>query len=397
MSILVLNAGSSTLKFALFHDAEHDELVSGAVIWCDTSSSAELVVRSVTSGERKSTHRFQGIPDAVDRILGSLTDNGFSEAVHLVGHRFVHGGTEFRRPTLIDKMALLSLRRLANMAPLHNPPALAGIESVGAALPEVQQVAVFDTAFFVDLPPHATVYPVPYEWYEQHGIRRFGFHGISHAYCSARAAELMGREDDASLRLVICHLGAGCSATAVRGGRPVATTMGFTPLDGLMMGTRCGSIDPGILIHMLRDGRLDVDQLEESLTRRSGLFGVSGVSSDLRDVERAAEAGDERARLAFDMFTDRVASTIGSLAVSLGGVDGLVFTAGIGEHSASARSQVCKGLRCLGLQIDETKNRSGRADSDISECGSPARILVVRTREEQMIAREACRLIATPG
>ena len=237
------------------------------------------------------------------------------------------------------------------------------------------------------------IYPVPYEWYEQYGIRRFGFHGISHAYCAGRAAELLDRKHDDSLRLIVCHLGNGCSATAVSGGRPLATTMGFTPLDGLMMGTRSGSIDPGILTYLLQHEGFDADRLEEDLNRRSGLLSVSGVSSDLRDIERAADAGNARARLAIEMFTDRIRSTIGSFAVLPGGVDALVFTAGIGEHSPGIRSDVCEGLQSLGLHLDAVRNRSALADCDIATSQSPGRILLIHTREEQMIAREAQRLL----
>jgi len=288
------------------------------------------------------------------------------------------------------------LEQISQLAPLHNPPALKTIATTQKALPASTQVVVFDTAFFADLPERSFMYPLPYEWHDLYGIRRFGFHGISHSYCSTRAAEILDRQNDESLRLVICHLGNGCSATAVRGKNPVATTMGFTPMEGLMMGTRAGSIDPGILLYLLQQHDISAAELDESLNRHSGLLGVSGISSDFREVEMAAHAGTQRASLAIEMFVDRIRSTIGSLAVSLGGIDGLIFTAGIGENSSSLRSRVCKGLECLGLYLDEEKNQNGQTDSDIALAQSSGRILIIRTREELMIAREVQRLFTRP-
>jgi acetate kinase len=313
-----------------------------------------------------------------------------------VGHRVVHGGAVFHDSVRIDAKVKQTLAELSALAPLHNPPALAAIEAAERALPHVPQVAVFDTAFFAKLPPSAFVYPLPYEWYTDWGVRRFGFHGISHAYCASRAAEMLGR-DLASLRLIICHLGNGCSASAVRGGAPVATSMGFTPLDGLMMGTRCGSVDPSILVHALRNKGVSADALDHALNHASGLLGVSGVSSDLREVEKAADAGNERARLALTIFADRVRQTIGAYAATMGGVDALVFTAGIGEHSARIRAAACDGLSCLGLHIDAGRNGSCRADADIATVDSPGRILVLHTREEWLIARETVRILDGPS
>lgn len=391
MSILVLNTGSSTLKFAIFDDAATSELAGGVIDWRDSGKAAKLTFRTPNADDRHTTRDV--VDDDVVWILQTLSENGFDESIRAVGHRVVHGGTDFVKPTLIDKQVSRSLERISDLAPLHNPPALTTIKAASTTLPDAAQVAVFDTAFFADLPPRAFLYPIPYEWYEQYGIRRFGFHGISHAYCAARAAKLLGREGDGSLRLVVCHLGNGCSATAVRGGRPVATTMGFTPMEGLMMGTRCGSIDPGILINLLQQHGFDADQLEASLNRRSGLLGISGVSFDFRQVEQAAASNDQRAQLAIEMFCDRVRSTIGSLAVTLGGIDGLVFTAGIGEYSVAMRTHVCSGLQCLGLHLDENKNQCRSADSDIATTQSPGRILLIRTCEERMIAQEVQRLI----
>ncbi len=287
----------------------------------------------------------------------------------------------------------------SELAPLHNPPALEAIEAAEHALPGVPQVAVFDTAFFAHLPPRAFLYPVPYAWYTDWSIRRYGFHGISHAYCAGRAAEVLSAwhhspltTHHSPLRLITCHLGNGCSATAVRDGVAVATTMGLTPLEGMMMGTRCGSVDPGILLHVQRQHGLTVDQLDDALNHRSGLLGVSGVSSDFRQVEAAAGQGNDRARLALEMYADRVRATIGALAVTLGGIDALIFTAGVGTNSANLRAAVCNGLECLGLRLDSARNTTCQPDADVATDHSSARILVLQTQEELLIAREVRRL-----
>jgi acetate kinase len=256
----------------------------------------------------------------------------------------------------------------------------------------VPHVAVFDTAFHATLPPEARTFPVPYRWTSDWGIRRFGFHGLSHAYCSRRAAELLGRPPD-ELQLVICHLGGGCSDAAVRGGRCVATTMGFTPLDGLMMATRSGSVDPGILLHVQRRHGLTVEQVEAALNHESGLLGVSGISGDMREILAAARAGHERARLALAVYTRRVRQAVGALAVTLGGVDALVFTAGVGEHAAEVRAAVCDGLECLGLELDGEANTACRPDADVARRSSRGRILVIATREDLTMLQQVIQVI----
>lgn len=395
MNILSINSGSSTLKFALFDSQANRELAGGLVDWRGGGETATLSFHSPRTSDQQSSAKVADCGEAIAWALGSLAENGCDDPIGIVGHRVVHGGTEFNQPTPIDDQVIQVLQGISHLAPLHNPPALAAIAAMRRALPEAAQFAVFDTAFFAKLPRRATIYPIPYRWFEEFGIRRFGFHGISHQYCSTRAAGLLGRQEDADLRLVICHLGSGCSATAVRGGQPIGTTMGFTPMDGLMMGTRSGSIDPGILLHLIQQRRFSADQLDESLNQYSGLLGVSGVSSDFREVESAAESGNQRAQLAIDLFADQIRASIGALAVALGGIDALVFTAGIGEHSTTLRSRVCDGLQCLGLLLDERKNQSARADTDIAQHDSSGRLLVIRTREEQMIARESQRISAS--
>ena len=358
MSILVLNAGSSSLKFALFDDRAEKEMDHGQVDW----------------------HKDADRTAAIAQGIGHHAD------VRIVGHRVVHGGTKFRQAIVIDENVSRELAKLSELAPLHNPPALDGIAAAQRAFPQARQIAMFDTAFYADLPDEAIVYPLPYEWFTDWGIRRFGFHGISHQYCTGRAAEILRSQDS---RLVICHLGNGASATAVRAGKPVATTMGYTPMEGLAMGTRCGSVDPGILLHLLDRGFLSAPQLDDTLNHRSGLLGISGVDSDYRAVESAASAGNQRAKLAIDIFCRRVRGAIGELTATLGGIDALIFTAGIGEHSASARAKICEGLDCMGLILDKDKNAAAVPDVDTAMDQSTARILVIHTQEELLIARTA--------
>jgi acetate kinase len=363
VSVLVLNAGSSTLKYALFA-ADGREVADGVV---DHPPSPG---------------------DAVEAILRQLPAD---DPVEAVGHRVVHGGSLFAGSVRIDEGVRAGIARTAELAPLHNPPALAVIDAARSVLPGVPHVACFDTAFFADLPPVARHYPVPDQWSTEWGVQRYGFHGISHAYCSGRAAEYLHR-DPAGLRLVTLHLGNGCSAAAVRGGRPRATTMGFTPLEGLMMGTRAGSVDPGVLLYALRTKGLTPDELDEVLNKRSGLLGVSGISGDYRAVREAARDGNERARLALDLYADRVRSAVGALAVSLGGLDALVFTAGVGENAADLREAACAGLECLGVRLDPSRNANARADCDVAADDSTVRVLVLHTREELLIAREVHRV-----
>lgn len=396
MKVLLLNAGSSSLKAALL---ESDGATPGAQASADWAGRVTRYERSAPSGERVSEEvPWTGHAAAVRRVLDDLVlaprRAGAPRATPAaVGHRIVHGG-EFTSSVRIAPDVRARIAALAELAPLHNPPGLETLAAAEALLPEVPHVAVFDTAFHATLPPEARTYPLPEAWTRDWGIRRFGFHGLSHAYCARRAAELLGRPEDA-LRLVICHLGHGCSASAVRGGRSLDTTMGFTPLDGLMMATRSGAVDPGILSYVQLHHGLTAKDVEHALNHLSGLLGVSGISSDMREVLAAASAGSERARLAFDVYTHRVRQTIGALAVTLGGVDALVFTAGVGEHSAEVRAAACLGLECLGLQLDDAANAGCRADADVARPGSPGRILVISTREDLTMLGQVLQEIAT--
>lgn len=394
MSWLALNTGSSSLKFALYDEEVRSPLVRGSVDW--RGDQAELTVRA-GSGPKVGRPADVGDPGgAAHAAIRAVLDAGHPPGeVRGVGHRIVHGGTRFRASVPIDEAVEADIRGLTPLAPLHNPPALDALAAARGALPAAPQVAVFDTAFFRDLPPESITLPVPRRWTEEWGIRRFGFHGISHEYCAGRAAAILGRDPD-SLRLVICHLGNGCSASAVRGGKPVDTTMSFTPLDGLMMGTRPGAVDPGALLYLLKEGRIDRDGMDDALNHHAGLLGVSGVSGDFRKVEEAAGRGDDRARLALAMYEARVTAAVGALAATLGGLDALVFAAGVGENGASLRASVCGRLGFIGVRLDGGRNEASPRDADIAAADSPVRVLVIRTQEELMIARDVRRIVGSP-
>lgn len=398
MSILVFNAGSTSLKFGLFADPACTSLVSGSLDWAD-GDRRHAALTLCTTAETAAERRTVDVPDdraAVGCALQAVTDSHLDDVrsladIQVVGHRVVHGGSDFSESVLIDGAVKAGIGRWSELAPLHNAPALAIIQAAEIALPHARQVAVFDTAFFAHLPPRDHVYPLPYAWYAEWGIRRFGFHGISHQYCAARAAEIL-RCDAGGLRIINCHLGGGCSAAAIRGNVAVASTLGFSTVDGLMMATRPGSVDPGILPHVQRRFGLAAEDLVRVLNQESGLLGVSGISSDFSEIEGAAQQGNSRARLAVEMFADRVRAAVGALAVGMGGVDVLSFTDRVGENSPTLRAAACQGLECLGLELDAQRNAANLPDSDVSAANSKGRILVIHTREELMIAREALKV-----
>jgi acetate kinase len=366
--ILVLNAGSSSLKLGLFDVTGEEQLAERQIGW-DLDEEANR-------------------PTALPELLAGID----LTRVAAVGHRVVHGGSRFTAAVLIDGGVQVDIEALAVLAPLHNRPALDAIEQVTTLLPGIPQVAAFDTAFHVTLPPHAYLYPLPYEWYEQWNTRRFGFHGLSHAYCAGRAAELLG-QPLATLKLVTCHLGSGCSLAAIDAGRSIATTMGFTPLDGLMMATRPGSVDPGLLTFLLRGGRMTLSTLEEALYHQSGLKGVSGSSGDMRVIIAARAAGHTRAALAFDLYIARLRQEIGAMVATLGGLDALVFTAGVGEHASEVRAAACDRFAWIGLVLDDALNAAATPDTEIALPESRVRVLVLHTREELMVARETVRML----
>lgn len=364
---LALNAGSSTLKAALYDLEPGAALaVPAAPLWRGD------VEWDPTDGGESAERLLRRVPGVVD----------------VVGHRIVHGGARFRRPERMTPSAKQAVGALAAWAPLHNAAALRAVAAAerfaGEATP---QVGVFDTAFHADLPAGTRTYAGPREWLER-GIRRFGFHGINHEYAAHRAARLLGRPL-AALRLITCHLGSGCSLAAVRDGRSVDTTMGFTPLDGLVMGTRSGALDPGLILHLLREPGTSVDALDVVLNHSSGLLGLSGRSGDLRDVLAARADGDAAARLAFDVYVHRLRSQIGAMLGALGRLDGIVFTAGVGENSAEVREAALAPFEFLGARLDRERNARPEPDADVAAAGSAVRVLVVRAREDWAIARAA--------
>jgi len=388
--VLVLNCGSSSVKFAVVDPANGRRSVSGLAERVGTDD----VVVHVRQGDGTSDVRPRGSThaDVLAAVLDAL-DPRLIGAVHGVGHRVVHGGHRFTGSVLVDDEVLAGLREVAPMAPLHAPANVAGMEAAAAALPEVAQVAVFDTAFHHTLPPKAYRYAVPGEWYDRHGARRFGFHGISHRYVAGRAAELLGRPLR-ELCLVTAHLGNGCSATAVRGGMSVDTTMGFTPLEGLVMGTRSGDVDPGLLGFLAPRLGLDLDGIVEALNTRSGLAGLSGRGNDVREIVAGADAGDEACTLALEVFAYRLAKAVAALAVPLRRLDALVLTGGIGENSARVRAMLMAELGLLGVAADEPANREhGRTTSGRVSAGEGPVVLVVPTDEEVLIARDTAALV----
>jgi acetate kinase len=400
MKILVLNAGSSSQKSCLFEfkgealSSPSQPLWEAEIEWTHREVPAKLKVTTARASLNE-TIKSESRANAISHLLKTLWSGPTrviqeAGAIDIVGHRVVHGGLEYEQSTFVTPKVKDAISRLAELAPAHNPASLEGIEAVEQILGAVPQVAVFDTAFHAQMPEMAAVYPGPYKWLEQ-GIRRYGFHGISHQYCAARAAELLNRNLK-DLRLVTCHLGNGCSLAAIRGGRSVNTTMGFTPLEGLMMGTRSGSIDPGLLLHLLRQPNYSVDQLDRILNQESGLKGVSGISSDLREILAAMAQGNARAQLAFDAYVHSLRSHIGAMLASLGGLDALAFTAGVGEHAASVRAAACETFAFLGLKLDPEKNAQSRLDWDIAAPDSTVRVLVIHAQEDWEIARECWKL-----
>lgn len=401
MKILVLNAGSSTLKSCLYElndvlpDRPLQPLWSAQIDWTHQQGIAELKVKTATGDRLEEEFASESRTDAISRMLETLwkgkiqTINHLTE-IDIVGHRVVHGGQEYRQSTLISPDVKEAIARLSVFAPVHNPVNLEGIEAIENILPNVPQIAVFDTAFHAELAPAAFVYPGPYEWLEN-GIRRYGFHGISHQYCARQAADILGR-DLSDLRLISCHLGNGCSLAAIRGGVSVDTTMGFTPLEGLMMGSRSGSIDPGILIHLLKQSDFTAEKLDDLLNRNSGLKGISGVSSDMRLLVQAITQGNQRAQLALDIYIHRLRAGIGAMLASLGGLDALIFTAGVGENSPVVRAAACEAFGFIGLQLDGEKNQQSSVDQDIAAVDSAVRVLVIHTQEDWEIARECWKI-----
>jgi acetate kinase len=370
--VLVLNAGSSSLKASVVEAAgSRTPLAATQVAW--GSDATRVANRAATVARALDELWSQGVGPG--DLIGS-------------GHRIVHGGPRFRAPLIVDDAILADLGDLAAYAPLHNSVAVDTLRAVMTVVPGLPAVAVFDSAFHATLPAEAFVYPLPWPWYEEWGIRRYGFHGLSVAWSVRRAEELLDRAAG-ELDLVVAHLGSGCSVTAVAHGRSVSTSMGMTPLEGLAMGTRSGSVDPGILLHLVRERGMSLDELAETLDHASGLLGMSGVSGDVREVQQAAEAGSERARVALDVFVRRAAESIAAAATSLSRIDGIVFTGGIGEHAAHVRRRICDHLAILG--VPPVDARATPADVVLSAPGESPAVLRVEAREDLVIAESAAR------
>lgn len=405
MKILVLNAGSSSQKSCLYEiggdrlpENPPEPLWEATIDWLHHPNFAEIEVETAAGEVLKEEIPAECRLTVMTHLLETLWQGKTAVLKHPseingVGHRVVHGGQEYCDTVQITQAVKEAIARLATLAPAHNPANLEGIEAIEKILgTEVPQFAVFDTAFHSRLPDAAAIYPGAYAWVER-GIRRYGFHGISHQFCAQRTAQLL-HQNLQDLRLIICHLGNGCSLSAVDGGHCIDTTMGFTPLDGLMMGSRSGSVDPGILIYLMQQEGYTVEQLDHELNKESGLKGISGVSPDLRQVMSAIETGNSQAKLALDIYIHRLRSSIGSMLASLGGLDALIFTAGVGENSAIVRSSACQAFLFMGLKLDETKNESQPIDQDISAADSKVRVLVIHTQEAWAIAQASYQCVS---
>ena len=396
MNVLVLNAGSSSLKYQLINVETHEVLAKGI---CERVGSAEAFHKhGIDENEVVIDTPMPDHNAAMALVLEALT-SGPTKAIDslddidAVGHRVVQGGKYFDRSVLIDDDVVAKIDELAELAPLHNKAALMGIEACREQMPGKPMVAVFDTSFFQTIPPKAYMYPLPYELYEKHAIRKYGAHGTSHRYIAERAAAFMD-EPLEDLKLITCHLGNGCSISAIDHGVAVDTSMGLTPLDGLMMGTRCGAIDPAIVPFIMEKENLTAAEVNDLMNKKSGLLGISGISNDLRSVRQASEEGDERAQLAYDMYSNSAKKYIGQYIAVMAGVDAIVLTAGVGENCDKMRRMIFAGLQPLGIKIDLEKNRAGlRGEREISTDDSEVRIVIIPTDEEYMIARDTYQLV----
>ncbi|GAF64317.1 acetate kinase [Bacillus sp. TS-2] len=390
--IIAINAGSSSLKFQLLNMPEETILTKGLVERIGLNHSVFTIE---ANGEKiKETLDIGDHEVAVKILLDKLTSLGIIESldeIEGIGHRVVHGGEKFNDSVLITDEVLKGIEEVSELAPLHNPANIVGIKAFKAALPHVDSVAVFDTAFHQTMPESSFLYSLPYEYYEKFGIRKYGFHGTSHKYVSERAAELLDRPIE-QLRLLSCHLGNGASIAAIKGGESIDTSMGFTPLAGVTMGTRSGNIDPALIPFIMNKTGHDASEVINILNKKSGLLAVSGFSSDLRDIESEAEAGNERAELALEVFTSRIHKYIGSYAAQMNGVDAIIFTAGIGENSDVIRERVLKGLEFMGVYWDPSLNKVRGKEAFINYPHSPVKVIIIPTNEEVMIARDTVRL-----
>ena len=394
MKILVINAGSSSLKYQLI-DMENESLLAKGL--CERIGIDGRLTHKPQNGKPvyEADVPFPTHKEAIEAVLEKLTSKEYGVVETMaelgaVGHRVLHGGIEFTESCVVDDACEAAIKKCFPLGPLHNPANLMGIKACQAAMPGVPQVAVFDTSFGMSMTPEAYIYAIPYEYYENDSIRRYGFHGTSHRFVSARACEIMGKK---GTRVINCHLGNGSSVSASIDGKCVDTSMGLTPLEGLPMGTRSGNLDPAILQFIMNKYGYTADEMLNILNKKSGVLGISGVGSDFRDLEKAAKEGNERAQLALDKFAYEVRKYIGSYAAAMGGVDIITFTAGVGENGPDMRESICEGLGFLGVHVDHEKNQVRGKETDISAADSTVKVYVIPTNEELMIARDTLALV----
>ncbi len=386
--IIAINAGSSSFKFQLFEMPEETEIAKGLVERIGLDNG--IFSMTVDGEKQKINQDFKNHEEAVNLMLEKLVENGIISNINDIdasGHRVVHGGEVFDQSVLIDDEVVKEIQKLSELAPLHNPANLMGINAFREQLPDVPHVAVFDTSFHQTMPESSYLYSLPYNYYKDYGIRKYGFHGTSHKYVTQRAADLMNRPLE-ELRIISCHLGNGASIAAVKGGESVDTSMGFTPLAGVTMGTRSGNIDPALIPYIMEKTGKSAVEVLNVLNKESGLLGVSGFSSDLRDIEEKAQKGNERAELALEVFGERIHKYMGSYATRMGGLDAIIFTAGVGENSDIVRAKVLEGLEFMGVYFDATSNDVRGEEKFINHPYSPVKIIIIPTNEEVMIARD---------
>ena len=397
MKILVLNCGSSSVKYKLIDldGVNQNVMAEGGV---EKLGLPDSFLKFKFNGEKVTiTTSMPNHEVAVRVILDNLTSEKYGcikdfGEIDAVGHRIVHGGEKFNTSVIITDEVIAKVKECYDLAPLHNPANITGIEAISAMMPDVPQVGVFDTAFHQTMPAYAYMYALPYEAYEKYGIRRYGFHGTSHRYVARRACDFLGLDYEAQ-RIITCHIGNGGSITAVKDGKSVDTSMGLTPVEGLMMGTRCGDVDPAALLYIQQKEGFSTADMQKLINKKSGVLGVSGVSSDMRDIENAVAAGNERAQLALDMYEYRITKYIGAYTAALGGVDVILFTGGVGENQTGTREKICRQLEFLGIDFDAEKNKTRGEEIELTRQGSKVRVVVIPTDEEYMIACDTAALV----
>lgn len=396
MKVLVLNCGSSSLKYQLIDMENEEVLCKGLVERIGIDGSILKHEKEGLDGKHVVEQPMKDHKDAIGHVLNAVVDPTVGavkemKEIDAVGHRIVHGGEKFASSAVLTDEVIAAIKDCSDLAPLHNPANLMGVEACKAILPDVPMVGVFDTAFHQTMPEKSFMYGLPHELYKKHGVRRYGFHGTSHLYVSQKAAEMLGKKPE-DLKIITCHLGNGASITAVDGGKSVDTSMGLTPLEGLIMGTRCGDIDPAIIPFVMKKEGLDADGVDKLMNKESGVYGMTGISSDFRDIEDAAAEGNQLAINALDAYAQRVKKYIGAYAAEMNGVDAIVFTAGLGENGIGMREMICADMDFMGIKLDHEKNDVRGKDRIISSDDSRVKVLLIPTNEELMIARDTLRL-----